>query len=75
VTLREAIGRNSRRPGKQAIPVPGVIGTYKRLQPPAMEEGFDELYTVEWDEAKQPIITPAAVAQEESARAPEGTSS
>ncbi len=44
--LRAAIVRNARRPGKQAIPVPGLIGTLKRLQPPTTAEGYDELYTV-----------------------------
>jgi predicted kinase len=44
--LREAIRRNAERPGAKAIPVKGVIGTYKRLQPPAAAEGFDELYSV-----------------------------
>jgi predicted kinase len=45
--LRTAIARNSKRTGKEAIPVPGLIGTFKRLQPPTMEEGFDELFSVE----------------------------
>ena len=45
--LRAAIARNKRRAGKQAIPVPGLIGTFKRLQPPTTGEGFDELFSVE----------------------------
>ncbi len=45
--LRAAIGRNAKRSDKKPIPVAGVIGKYKRLQPPAPEEGFDELYTVD----------------------------
>ena len=44
--LREALARNARRTDKKPIPVPGVVGTYKRLQPPALEEGFDLLYAV-----------------------------
>lgn len=44
--LRAAIARNARRPGKGAIPVPGVIGTFKRLEPPSPAEGYNELYTV-----------------------------
>jgi predicted kinase len=43
----EALRRNRARPGRQAIPVPGVLGTYKRLQPPSLSEGFDELFAVE----------------------------
>lgn len=44
--LREAIRRNAGRQGKQAIPVAGVVSTFKRLQPPTPEEGFDEIHTV-----------------------------
>jgi len=44
--VKDAIRRNAKRAGKAAIPVPGVIGTFKKLQPPAWSEGFDELYGV-----------------------------
>jgi predicted kinase len=44
--LREALRRNALRAGKAAIPVAGVIGTLKRLEPPAPAEGFDEIYRV-----------------------------
>ncbi len=44
--LREAIRRNAGRQDKQAIPIAGLIATFKRLQPPAPEEGFDEVHTV-----------------------------
>jgi predicted kinase len=44
--LRDAIRRNNQRAGKQRIPVPGVASTFRKLQAPTMEEGFDELYTV-----------------------------
>jgi predicted kinase len=44
--LREALRRNAARKGRQAIPAGGVIGTFKRLQPPTPEEGFDEIHTV-----------------------------
>ena len=43
---REAIARNERRPGRQRIPVAGVLGTYKRLEPPRSSEGFDALFGV-----------------------------
>lgn len=58
--LRAAIGRNSRRTEKQAIPVPGLIGTFKRLQPPAVEEGFDELYFVELTKEGEFVVSPSA---------------
>jgi predicted kinase len=58
--LREALRRNNLRSGRALIPVVGVIGTLKRLQPPVMEEGFDELYVVSRDENDQFIVTPYA---------------
>jgi predicted kinase len=45
-TLREAIQRNNKRAGKQKIPVPAVAGTFRKLQPPTVEEGFDAVYRV-----------------------------
>lgn len=49
--LREALGRNRRRPAGAAVPVPGVIATFKRLQPPSWQEGFDEIRIVTTTEA------------------------
>ena len=45
-TLHEAIQRNNKRAGKQKIPVPVVAGTFRKLQPPTLEEGFDAVYRV-----------------------------
>ncbi|HEX8694557.1 MAG TPA: AAA family ATPase [Longimicrobium sp.] len=45
-TTREAIARNRLRAGRAVIPVPGILGTYKKLEEPRREEGFDELYAV-----------------------------
>ncbi|HVR98732.1 MAG TPA: AAA family ATPase, partial [Thermoanaerobaculia bacterium] len=44
--VREAIGRNKQRTGRAVIPVQGILGTYKKLQPPQREDGFDLLYRV-----------------------------
>ena len=44
--VRASIARNAKRPGKQAVPVKGLLGTVKRLQPPQPEEGFDRIYRV-----------------------------
>jgi predicted kinase len=44
--VRASIARNARRTGKGVIPVQGVLGTYKRLEPPRREEGFDQIYRV-----------------------------
>ncbi len=48
--LRAALWRNKQRAGKAVIPVPGVIGTLKRLELPTAEEGFDELHRVRIDD-------------------------
>jgi predicted kinase len=42
--LREALWRNKRR--ASAVPVPGVIATFKKLQPPSWAEGFDAIRIV-----------------------------
>ncbi|MBX6311361.1 MAG: AAA family ATPase [Isosphaeraceae bacterium] len=44
--LDAALRRNQQRTGKAFIPIKGIIGAYKRLQPPSRSEGFDELYSV-----------------------------
>lgn len=44
--VRASIARNAKRSGKAVIPVKGLLGTYKRLQPPAHEEGFDQIFRV-----------------------------
>jgi predicted kinase len=41
-----AIARNADRGGRQAIPVSGVLGTRKRLEPPSLDEGFEAIYAV-----------------------------
>ena len=38
--------RNEQRSGDEAVPVRGLLGTYKRLQLPTAAEGFDTLYYV-----------------------------
>jgi predicted kinase len=45
-SLRDAIRRNNQREGKQKISVPGVAGTFRKIQTPTMEEGFQQIYTV-----------------------------
>lgn len=45
--IAEALERNSMREGKELIPEKGIKGTFNRLEMPAFEEGFDELYYVE----------------------------
>lgn len=45
-SLHEAIKRNNERSGKQKIPPAAVAGTFRKLQIPALEEGFDAVRTV-----------------------------
>lgn len=46
VPVRDALARNAVRTGKQRVPVPGVLGTARRLERPWWAEGFDELHVV-----------------------------
>jgi predicted kinase len=45
-SLREAMQRNNLRAGKQKVPAPAVAAAFKKLVPPSVDEGFDEIYTV-----------------------------
>lgn len=45
-TVRQSVGRNRRRAGKDQVPDVAVFATAKRLEPPSYSEGFDELYRV-----------------------------
>ena len=45
--LEKAIERNQNRTGKEKIPEIGLRGTFKKLELPTRDEGFDELYYVE----------------------------
>jgi predicted kinase len=44
VERKTAIARNARREAGK-VPVPAILRALKRLEPPALEEGFDELFT------------------------------
>ncbi|PWT99871.1 MAG: kinase [Terriglobia bacterium] len=56
--LRDALRRNSQRTGKANIPVPGVIGTLKRLERPTPAEGFDQLFLVSRDGNDNFVVRP-----------------
>ena|SRR5262252_9523424 len=56
--LRDAIRRNAGRTGSAVIPVPGLVGTFKRLEHPALAEGFDELYLVTHGEKGEFVVEP-----------------
>jgi predicted kinase len=55
--LRAAIARNKKR-GAQAVPIPGLIATFKRMEPPTLEEGFDSLRLVEASPENEFIVKP-----------------
>jgi predicted kinase len=45
-SLQDAIRRNRQRAGKQQVPVPAIVGTFHKLRPPALEEGYNAVHTV-----------------------------
>jgi predicted kinase len=49
--IASALARNSKRVGRARIPDVGVLGTYKQLEIPERDEGFDVLYYVQIDPA------------------------
>jgi predicted kinase len=44
--VRTAIGRNNHRKDKKPIPVPAILRVGKGLQPPSVEEGFEEVQVI-----------------------------
>ena len=55
--IKDALRRNSGREGAARIPVPGVLGTYGRLQIPTTDEGFDELHYVFINETGEFVVS------------------
>jgi predicted kinase len=45
-TAREAVARNEQREGRAKVPKVAIFTCAKRLVPPSLAEGFDELHTV-----------------------------
>ncbi|MBO0725551.1 MAG: AAA family ATPase [Blastocatellia bacterium] len=45
--LKDSLERNRQRNGKSLIPEKGIIGAYRKLEPPGFDEGFDRLFYVE----------------------------
>lgn len=58
-SIAAAIARNEQRTGLAKIPKVGLFTTYKRLEPPTFDEGFDELYCVTLAEDNQFNVQPA----------------
>ena len=55
-SLADALRRNSQRGGNEHIPEEGIFATYRRLQPPSLVEGFDELYYVNINAANEFVV-------------------
>ena len=45
-SVRVAIVRNAKREGKGRVPNVAIFTTQKKLQPPALDEGFDEVHVI-----------------------------
>jgi predicted kinase len=54
--LQKAMERNNQRMGKAKIPDKGLFCSFKRLQIPKLEEGFDELFYVSINEENDFVV-------------------
>lgn len=59
VDLQLAVERNSRRLGRDFIPPKGLVGTFRQIERPTLDEGFDALYTLQPAENDRWTIMPA----------------
>lgn len=55
---RAAIARNKLRQGKAVVPIPGILGTYKKLEEPRPDEGFDEMFVVILTPSNEFVVEP-----------------
>ena len=54
--LKKAIERNDGREGKAKVPAKALLGSFKRLQIPQFEEGFDELFYISINEENRFVV-------------------
>src|SRR5438105_1228666 len=47
IALQDAIRRNNQRGSEQKVPVVALVSTFKKLQLPTLDEGFDKIDTLE----------------------------
>lgn len=59
-SVREAIQRNSQRRLQAKIPPVAIAATSRKLEPPTLDEGFDEIFTVEIAPDGQFLVASAA---------------
>jgi predicted kinase len=57
VSTRAAVARNATRTGRSKVPNVAIFTTAKRLQPPKLREGFDQLFRIEISEDRSLRIT------------------
>lgn len=55
--VQACIARNAQRSGREQVPIKGILGAARRLQPPTLSEGFDVLYHVRVDAAGTFVVT------------------
>ena len=60
VTTRAAVARNAGRSGSDKVPNVAIFTVAKRLQPPQLAEGFDELFRVEIGEDRAMRVSPVS---------------
>lgn len=54
--LEKALERNNQRMGKAKIPEKGLFSSFKKLQIPQFDEGFDELFYVSINEENKFVV-------------------
>jgi predicted kinase len=57
VTTRVAVARNAGRTGREKVPNVAIFTVAKRLERPALDEGFDQLFRVELTEDREFRVT------------------
>ncbi len=56
--VADALRRNSGRPGAERVPYLGVLRAQRRLELPALAEGFDHLFLVRLDDESGFMVDP-----------------
>lgn len=59
VNTRTAVARNAERKGRDKVPNVAIFTAAKRLEPPSLNEGFDQLFRVEIDQDRTLKISPS----------------
>lgn len=55
--IEDCLVRNATRPPQRVVPVKGLLGTAGRLERPARNEGFDELFYVSIDTSGEFVVS------------------